>query len=142
MGPRPKCYIASHKVIGPLVLEKKIFKGFYHIWAWRPSCSCDPDPMNKLSFPHPIEAPYQIWLRLAQWFWRRSLKMVDRQRTDNGPWLYYKLTNEPKGSGELKSDIRLALNCYYPQILQHALTVKASCLCFPVAVFTNLRKTS
>ena len=21
---------------------------------------------------------------------------------DNGPWLYYKLTNEPKGSGELK----------------------------------------
>ena len=22
--------------------------------------------------------------------------------TDNGPWLYYKLTNEPKGSGELK----------------------------------------
>ena len=23
-------------------------------------------------------------------------------RTDDGPWLYYKLTNEPKGSGELK----------------------------------------
>ena len=22
--------------------------------------------------------------------------------TDGGPWLYYKLTNEPKGSGELK----------------------------------------
>ena len=21
---------------------------------------------------------------------------------DDGPWLYYKLTNEPKGSGELK----------------------------------------
>ena len=27
--------------------------------------------------------------------------MVDGQRTDDGPWLYYKLTNEPKGSGEL-----------------------------------------
>ena len=25
--------------------------------------------------------------------------MVD---DDDGPWLYYKLTNEPKGSGELK----------------------------------------
>ena len=25
-----------------------------------------------------------------------------RRRTDDGPWLYYKLTNEPKGSGELK----------------------------------------
>ena len=24
------------------------------------------------------------------------------RRMDDGPWLYYKLTNEPKGSGELK----------------------------------------
>ena len=24
------------------------------------------------------------------------------RRTDDRPWLYYKLTNEPKGSGELK----------------------------------------
>ena len=24
-----------------------------------------------------------------------------QQTTDDGPWLYYKLTNEPKGSGEL-----------------------------------------
>ena len=29
--------------------------------------------------------------------------MVDGQWTDDGPWLYYKLTNEPKGSGELKT---------------------------------------
>ena len=28
MGPNPQCYIPSHKVIGPLVLEKKIFEGF------------------------------------------------------------------------------------------------------------------
>ena len=33
---------------------------------------------------------------------RRSLKMVDGQWTDDGACLYYKLTNEPKGSGELK----------------------------------------
>ena len=26
-----------------------------------------------------------------------------RGRMDDGPWLYYKLTNEPKGSGELKT---------------------------------------
>ena len=32
--------------------------------------------------------------------------MVDGQRTDNGPWLYYKLTNEPKGSGKLKIDFK------------------------------------
>ena len=62
-----------------------------------------PDPVNKLSFPHPTEAPYEIWLWLAQPFWRRSLKSVDMDdgRTDDRPRLYYKLTNEPKGSGEL-----------------------------------------
>ena len=38
------------------------FKCFYHIWAWRPSCSCDPDAVNKLSFPLPKEAPHKIWL--------------------------------------------------------------------------------
>ena len=37
-------------------------KGFYHIWAWRPSWSCDPDAANKISFPLPKEAPHKIWL--------------------------------------------------------------------------------
>ena len=65
--------------------EKKIFLGFYHIWPWRPSWSCDKDHLSKLSFPHPIEAPYEICLWLAQWFLRRRcLKSVDddgRRRT-------------------------------------------------------------
>ena len=38
------------------------FKGFYHIWAWWPSWSCDPDHLYKLSFPLPKEAPHKIWL--------------------------------------------------------------------------------
>ena len=29
------------------------FNGFYHILAWRPSWSCDPDAANKISFPQP-----------------------------------------------------------------------------------------
>ena len=49
----------SFKIIGLLVLEKKIFKGFYHIWAWRPSWSCDLDHLYKLSFPLPKEAPHK-----------------------------------------------------------------------------------
>ena len=42
--------------------EEDFLKGFYHIWAWRPPWSRDPDPANKLSFPHPVVAPYEIWL--------------------------------------------------------------------------------
>ena len=42
--------------------EEDFFKGFDHIWAWRPSWSCDPDASNKISFPLPKEAPHKIWL--------------------------------------------------------------------------------
>ena len=70
--------IPNFKVIGLSVMEKKIFLGFYHIWAWRPSWSCDQDRLSKLSFTHPIEAPYEILLWMAQWFLRRRyLKSVD-----------------------------------------------------------------
>ena len=47
------------------VLEK-IFKGFYHIWAWRPTWSTSRDHLSNLSFPQPKEAPYEIWAKLAQ----------------------------------------------------------------------------
>ena len=42
--------------------RRRFLKGFYHIWAWRPSWSCDPDAANKISFPLPKEAPHKIWL--------------------------------------------------------------------------------
>ena len=59
-------------------------KGFYHIWAVRPSWSCDQDHLSKLLFPYPKESQYEISVQLAQWFQRkRSLKMLtDGQRTD------------------------------------------------------------
>ena len=42
---------------------RRIFlKSFYHIWAWRPSWSCDPHAANKISFFLPKEAPHKIWL--------------------------------------------------------------------------------
>ena len=34
--------------------------------------------------------------------WKWWTTVDGRRLTDDGPWLYYKLTNEPKGSGELK----------------------------------------
>ena len=54
------------------VLEKKIFKGFYHIWAWRPSWSMNRDHFSNLSFPWLKKAQYEIWANLAQWLQRRS----------------------------------------------------------------------
>ena len=58
--------------IRPLGLEKKIFKGFYHIWAWQQSWLMDHDHFSNLSFPFPKEAPHEIWARLVQKLQRRS----------------------------------------------------------------------
>ena len=37
--------------IGPLVLVKKVFKVFYHIWAWQLSWSCGLYHVNEFLFP-------------------------------------------------------------------------------------------
>ena len=42
--------------------EEDFLKGFYHISAWWPSWSCDPDAANKISFPLTMEAPHKSWL--------------------------------------------------------------------------------
>ena len=61
----------------PTGLRRRFLKGFYLIWAWRPPWSCDLDPTNKHSFPHPMDAPHEIWLQSAQCFQRsRCLKML------------------------------------------------------------------
>ena len=39
------CYISRLKAIAQLV-PKKIYKGFYHTWAWRPCWSCDLKCLN------------------------------------------------------------------------------------------------
>ena len=79
----PQCYIPSFVEIDPPVPEKKIFYGFYHIWAWRPSWSCDHDYLYKLSFPLPTDAPREVWLWLVKHFQRRrSLKLWTTTTTD------------------------------------------------------------
>ena len=62
---------------GILGSGEKIFKGFYHIWAWWSSWSTDNDHFSNLKFPQTKEAPYEICAKLAQWLQRRSrLKML------------------------------------------------------------------
>ena len=53
-----QCRIPSFKImiIGLLVPEKNILKGFYHIWTWRPSWSCDINHLYSLLLTHQMEA--------------------------------------------------------------------------------------
>ena len=45
--------------------REEIYKGFYHIWAWRPSWSTNRNHFSNLLFSLPKEAPYEIWAKLA-----------------------------------------------------------------------------
>ena len=36
------------------------FKGFYHIWAWRPSWSCDQNHLRKFSFPRRKKSSHTV----------------------------------------------------------------------------------
>ena len=93
MGRCPICFLQNISLIRLVVLEKKIFEGFYHIWAWRPSWISDQNHFSYFSFPQYLDATYEIWLHLAQWFQRRSCLKVwtdDGRRTDDGGLPYYK----------------------------------------------------
>ena len=58
--PVPDDFFAKIQPQGIIGSEKKIFKGFYHIWAWHPSWSMDRDHFSNLSFPQRKEAPHEI----------------------------------------------------------------------------------
>ena len=60
MGPSPKCYIPSHKVIGPFVLEK-IFEGFSLIYG-RGGHNENESLFEGSGSHNQDEAPYEIWL--------------------------------------------------------------------------------
>ena len=58
-----------------------------------------PEPFKQLSFSHPMETPYEIWLTGQAVSEEKMFKDCWRRWTDNGVCLYYKLTYELKGSG-------------------------------------------
>ena len=72
--------------------RRRFLSGFYHIWVWRPSWSCDQDIANHISMPLPKEASHKISTWLAKHFQRRrSLKlwttdggMTEGQTPDHG----------------------------------------------------------
>ena len=79
-------------------------KGFYHIWAWRPSWSCDLDFLYTHWFPLPIDASYKIWLLVGQAVSEKKIfEIVDGRTPDHGHPISSPC--EPNGSGELKIGI-------------------------------------
>ena len=86
-------------------------KGFYHIWAWRPSWSCDLDFLYTHLFPLPIDASYKIWLWVGQAVSEKKIfenggRRTDGRRTTDGRTTEHGYTIsspcEPDGSVELK----------------------------------------
>ena len=60
--------------IGPVVLEKNILKVvnlFLLIPNYLPLGKGVALHLHKLESPSPRDILYQVWLQLAQWFWRR-----------------------------------------------------------------------
>ena len=67
-----------------MVLEKKIFQGFYHIWAWRPCWSCDPDHLNNFSFLKALEAVEEYLVAIGPVVSEeKSYEIVDGRRTSH-----------------------------------------------------------
>ena len=73
----PPWFVHTFSPKASSVLEKKLFKGFYHIWAWRPFWSMNSDHFSNLSLPRPNKAQYEIWANFAQWLQRRSFEILN-----------------------------------------------------------------
>ena len=109
MGLKPQCYIPRPKVIGPLVLEKKIFEGFLPymgvvatlvMWPRCPEQTFVPQTHGGCTWNLASTGLAVLEKKIFE----NGGQTDDKgQRTDDRVSLYYKLTSEPKGSGELKS---------------------------------------
>ena len=67
---------------GQLVLEKKFLKIFSVFLLFRyylPLEKDNPLYLDKLESPSPMDDLCHVWLKLAQWFWRRSRKCKSLQ---------------------------------------------------------------
>ena len=74
----PRMLCAKFVEIGPVVLGKRIFYIFVNVFSlFRNYLHLEKGRalhLNKLESPSPKEDLYQVWLKLAQWFLRRSRK--------------------------------------------------------------------
>ena len=90
-----RMHCAKFGGIGPVVLEKKIVLHCVNVFSLiRKYIHLEKGGafhLNKLVFPSPKHALFQVWLKLVQWFWRRRWKCEEKftststtTTTDNG----------------------------------------------------------
>ena len=92
-GPKPQCYIPSHKVIGALVLEKKIFEAFLPYMGVAAILVMWHRP-RKQTFIPPSHwgSIWNLALTVIAVLEKKIFENGGQRRdgwTDDGPWLYY-----------------------------------------------------
>ena len=80
---------ATYKVSSKSVhcLRRRFLKGFYHIWTWRPSWSCDQHHFDEFSFLCTPKLSYKIWLKMAQWLISRVPNATYKVSSKSVHWL-------------------------------------------------------
>ena len=101
------CFVLSLDEISVVVLKKKIFQYFQNNFTFSLLSPLEKGValhLNKLESPPPKDALCQVWLKLVQWFWRRSWKcekFTDGQ-TD-------KRTDRRQTTGDQKRSLELSV---------------------------------
>ena len=107
---------------------------FYNIWAWTTAifCHVTQTPWTNFRSPIPLRLHMKFGFDLPSGFGEDLWKWCT---TDDRPWLYYKLTNEPKGSGEL---IRFIKDwCWLGRFLQNFVSVWKALNHYQIFIFTD-----
>jgi hypothetical protein len=82
----------------------KFFSAFLLFCYYLPLEKGDPLHLNKLETPLPKDDLCQVWLKLAQWFWRRSRKCKSLQ-TDGQT---VRWTDRRRTTGDQNSSLELS----------------------------------
>ena len=87
----PKCHVLWKIVHW---YQRRFLKGFYHIWAWRPSCSCDLQYFSRIHFYVPESLLTKFDSKWPSSFWEKAgfnfLHINDfGPRSRNDPELQY-----------------------------------------------------
>ena len=66
--------------------RRRFLKGFYRIWACRPSWSCDQNILYKSWLTFNKESSNEIWIQLSQWFLRKLCVNILMGLQCEQPW--------------------------------------------------------